>query len=282
MDQQLILDVIELVSSDDESVVGTSKPAIPDINEKINLSRINYIQSNRQNIIFPGYNRQVFAELVNYISKKQKNDQLQCNHSFYCTMGTLLRVFNPLLWMSDCTMEHYFSLLAKSCTDQLILSLPPVFFQDLVRGGFDKATKSMGATIKNLFFYDKVITPTHLEGNHWTFTVVNIKSRSITLYDSIKSSIYEDQINLLVEFLNHAYLKYEKPVDDQRLEWSLNFGESPLQNNTSDCGVFTCTNARHVLLGKPLYYTQDDAPLLRHRITYEILHNVLLPTPDIS
>ncbi|XP_060845253.1 sentrin-specific protease 1-like [Rhopalosiphum padi] len=279
MDQQLILDVIELVSSDDENVVGTS---LPKISEKMNLGRINYIQSDRQNIIFPGYNREVFAELVNYISNKQKNDKLQCNHSFYCTMENLLRVFNPHLWMADCSMEHYFSLLAKSCTDQLILSLPPVFFKDLIRGGLDKATKSMRATINNLFSYDKVITPTHLEGNHWSLTVVNIKSRSITLYDSIKSSIYEDQINLLVEFLNDAYLKYEKPVDDQRLEWSLNFGESPLQNNTSDCGVFTCTTARHVLMGKPLYYTQEDAPLLRHRITYEILNNVLLPTPHIS
>ncbi|XP_060845205.1 sentrin-specific protease 2-like [Rhopalosiphum padi] len=243
MDQQLILDVIELVSSDDESVVGTSKPAIPDIYEKINLSRIYYIQSDRQNIIFPGYNREVFAELVNYISSKKKNDKLQCHHSIFCTMGNLLSVFNPYLWMTDSSLEHYFSLLAKSCRDQLILSLPPVFFKDLIRGGFDKAAKPMRATIKNIFAYDKVITPTHLEGNHWTLTV---------------------------------------PADEQQLEWALNFGESPFQNNTSDCGVFTCTNARHVLLGKPLYYTQDDAPLLRHRITYEILHNVLLPTPDIS
>ncbi|XP_060845254.1 sentrin-specific protease 1-like [Rhopalosiphum padi] len=240
MDQQLILEVIDLVSSDDENVVGTS---LPKISEKMNLGRINYIQSDRQNIIFPG-------------------------------------VFNPHLWMSDCTMEHYFSLLAKSCTDQLILSLPPVFFKDLVRGGFDKATNSMTATIKNVYAYDKLITPTYLEGNHWTLTVVNIKSRTITLYDSIKSSIYEDQINLLVEFLIESYKKYEKPVDEEQLQWTLDFGDSPLQSNTSDCGVFTCTNARHVLLGKPLYYTQEDAPLLRHRITFEILNNVLLPTPD--
>jgi hypothetical protein len=34
-------------------------------------------------------------------------------------------------------------------------------------------------------------------------------------------------------------------------------------------------NARHVLLGKSLYYRQDDAPLLRHRNTYEILHDIL-------
>ncbi|XP_060845207.1 sentrin-specific protease 1-like [Rhopalosiphum padi] len=277
MDQQQILDVIDLVSSDDENVVGTS---LPEISKKMNLSRINYIQSDRQNIIFPGYNREIFAKLVNYISNKQNNDQLQCHHSFYCTMGTLLRVFNPHLWMSDCTMEHYFSLLAKSCTDQLILSLPPVFFKDLVRGGFDKATNSMTATIKNVYAYDKLITPTYLEGNHWTLTVVNIKSRTITLYDSVKSSIYEDQINLLVEFLIESYKKYEKPVDEQQLQWTLDFGDSPLQSNTSDCGVFTCTNARHVLLGKPLYYTQEDAPLLRHRITFEILNNVLLPTPD--
>uniref|UniRef100_A0A2S2PUJ3 Sentrin-specific protease 1 n=1 Tax=Schizaphis graminum TaxID=13262 RepID=A0A2S2PUJ3_SCHGA len=134
--------------------------------------------------------------------------------------------------------------------------------------------------MKNVFAYDKLIIPTLLKGNHWTFTAVNIKSRSITLYDSLKSSFYEDQIHLLVEFLNEAYNKYEKPDVEQKLQWILNFGDSPLQYNTYDCGVFTCTNAKHVLLEKPLYYTQEDAPLLRHRITYEVLHNILLPTPD--
>ncbi|XP_026819434.1 uncharacterized protein LOC113558122 [Rhopalosiphum maidis] len=276
MDQQFILDVIDLIS-DDDSVVETS---LPKITKKMNLNRINYIQSDRQDIIFPGYNIEVFTELVNYFSSKQKNDKLQCQHSIFCTMGNVLNVFNPHTWMTESLMEHYFSLLAKSCSDQLILSLAPVFFKDLLRGGFDKATKSMRATIKNVFAYDKLITPTYLEGNHWTFTVVNIKNRSITLYDSVKTSYYEDQINLLVEFLIEAYKKYEKPDNEQPLQWTLNFGNCPLQNNTYDCGVFTCTNARHVLLGKPLYYSQEDTPLLRHRITYEILHNVLLPTPD--
>ncbi|XP_060845209.1 sentrin-specific protease 1-like [Rhopalosiphum padi] len=277
MDQPIILDEIDLISSDDENVVGTSPP---EIFEKMNFSRIHYIHSDRQIIIFPGYDIEVFTELVNCISKKKKNDKLQCQHSIFCTIGNLLNVFNPHLWMTESLMEHYFSLLAKSCSDQLVLSLEPVFFKDLIRGGFDKATKSMRATIKNVYAYDKLITPTYLEGNHWTLTVVNIKSRTITLYDSVKSSIYEDQINLLVEFLIESYKKYEKPVDEQQLQWTLDFGDSPLQSNTSDCGVFTCTNARHVLLGKPFYYTQEDAPLLRHRITFEILNNVLLPTPD--
>jgi len=39
-------------------------------------------------------------------------------------------------------------------------------------------------------------------------------------------------------------------------------------------------NAKYVLLEKPLKYTQEYAPLLRHRIMYEIVHDVILPTPD--
>jgi Ulp1 family protease len=129
-------------------------------------------------------------------------------------MGNLFNVFSPHLWMPESIMEHYFRLLVKSCSDQLVLSLEPFLFNNLLSDGFNIATNSMK---KNVYTYDKVITTTHLEGNHWTLTVVNIKSRSITLYDSVKSSIYEDQINLLVEFLNDAYIKYEKPVDEQRL-----------------------------------------------------------------
>jgi sentrin-specific protease 1 len=244
----------------------------------MNLSRIKYIQSDRQNIIFPGYNIEVFRKLVNYISSKERGDLLQCDHSIYCKMVNIYNVFSPHLWMPESIMEHYFRLLANSCSDQLVLSLEPFFFNNLLSDGFDIATNSMK---KNVYAYDKLIIPTFLEGNHWTLTVVNIKSRSITLYDSVKASIYEDRINLLVEFLIESYKRYEKPVDERQLQWTLDFGNSPLQNNTSDCGIFTCTTARHVLLGKPLYYTQEDAPLLRHRITFEILNNVLLPTPDV-
>ncbi|XP_026806988.1 sentrin-specific protease 1-like [Rhopalosiphum maidis] len=240
---------------------------------------INYIQSDRQNIIFPGYNREVFTELINCISSKRKNDVLQCQHSSICTMKDLLYVFNPRTLMNDTLMEHYFRLLAKSCTNQLILSLEPFFFNCLLNCGFDKATKSIRATIKNVFAYDKLIIPTQLEGNHWIFIVVKIKSRIITLHDSLRTSFYEDQLFLLVEYLNEAYNKFENPDEEQQLQWKLNFGQSSSQNNTYDSGVFTCTNARHVLLGKPLYYIEEDAPLLRHRITYEILHDVLLPTP---
>ena len=53
-----------------------------------------------------------------------------------------------------------------------------------------------------------------------------------------------------------------------------------MQTYDDDCGIFTCTNSRYVLLGKPFKYTHADAPLLRHRITYEIIHDVLLPNLD--
>jgi sentrin-specific protease 1 len=250
---------------------------LEDNNDNSDNNELRCIQSNRRNIIFPGYNRKVFTKLVNFISSKEKNHVLKCQHSSFCTVKDLLNVFNPQTLINDTLMEHYFRLLAKSCKNQLVLSIEPFFLKYISKFRYDKATKSLRATIKNVFAYDKLIIPTHLQGNHWALIVVNIKNHTITIYDSKKTTFYEDQLFFIVKYLNKAYNKYENP--DVAINWTLRLGESPSQNNTYDSGVFTCTNARYVLLEKPLYYTKEDTPLLRHRITYEILHNVLLPTP---
>jgi Ulp1 family protease len=85
------------------------------------------------------------------------------------------------------------------------------------------------------------------------------------LYDSnsLKANFYETEICLLLDYFKDAYNIIRKQYDEP-FQWKLYHGKSPLQNNNYDCGVFTCTNARHILwLGKPLYHTQEDIPLLK-------------------
>jgi Ulp1 family protease len=101
----------------------------------------------------------------------------------------------------------------------------------------EKPTKSIKGTVKNIFNFDKLIIPTNLQDIHWTFTVVDMKKRTITLCDSnsIKVNFYESEICLLLDYLNEAYNIIRKPCQFK----------SQLQNNNYDCGIFTCTGKCH-------------------------------------
>jgi hypothetical protein len=108
--------------------INSARTSLPTNLKKINLNRINYIQSYHKNIS-PGYNRKVFTELINFISSKQNTDLLHSSHCCDCKMEKLLYVFNPRAWLNDRMIEHYFTLLAKSCKDQLIDNLDPFFLK---------------------------------------------------------------------------------------------------------------------------------------------------------
>ncbi|XP_026815956.1 uncharacterized protein LOC113555670 [Rhopalosiphum maidis] len=272
------LPIFSVDDDDDDEYAEINKPKQSKIFEAYHLNVIHYIESDRQDIIFPGYSKEIFTELFNFITNKTITDKLHSDRCCSCTMGDLINVFFPKLWINDMLIEHYFRLLVKNCKDELIVSLDSLFIIIFKAKGFEVATNSIKGPIKNVLDCDKVIIPTHVQGNHWAFTLVEIKKLKITYYDSIKSSTYQNEMTSLVTYLNEAYDKHKKPGDKESVSWSLFYGDCPSQTNDYDCGVFACTNARHAVLGKKVKYTQEDAPLLRHRITYEIIHDVLLPT----
>lgn len=53
-------------------------------------------------------------------------------------------------------------------------------------------------------------------------------------------------------------------------------GAGPQQSNGSDCGVFTCTNAKMVLMGlDPMEYDGSDSEIQRTRMAAELLNGGL-------
>jgi len=61
-------------------------------------------------------------------------------------------------------------------------------------------------------------------------------------------------------------------------EWKLDaVGESPRQENMDDCGVFTITSARQIMLGyTPMSYAAAAIPLQRRRIVAELVNGGFL------
>ena len=125
---------------------------------------------------------------------------------------------------------------------------------------------------ENLLKVERVFIPVH-QGAHWTLLVVSPRARTIEYFDSLgghAGSYIQNAKLWLAEELGKEW-----KVED----WTVptgSYGAGPRQTNGSDCGVFTCTTARMVVLGvDPMSYGGDDMELQRSRMVAELLNGGL-------
>lgn len=83
-------------------------------------------------------------------------------------------------------------------------------------------------------------------GMHWTLAVVSGTQRTITYYDSLGGS-GTAKLNTLLKWVEAELGSVRGAF--KREEWQLINGKSGRQANSDDCGVFTVTNARSLVLG---------------------------------
>ncbi|KAJ9500222.1 hypothetical protein H2202_004017 [Exophiala xenobiotica] len=148
------------------------------------------------------------------------------------------------------------------------------FYNNLEAKGYDSVKRwANRAKIggKNLLETENVFIPIN-SGMHWTLCVVSGKNKTITHYNSLSGNgrKYVETVKKWVQQeLGSAY------KDD---EWKMEFkGESPQQQNMDDCGVFTITSARQIMLGlTPMSYTAGLIELQRRRIVAELVNGALL------
>ncbi|KAK5458190.1 hypothetical protein LTS15_004269 [Exophiala xenobiotica] len=148
------------------------------------------------------------------------------------------------------------------------------FYNNLEAKGYDSVKRwANRAKIggKNLLETENVFIPIN-SGMHWTLCVVSGKNKTITHYNSLSGNgrRYVETVRGWVQHeLGSAY------KDD---EWKMEFkGESPQQQNMDDCGVFTITSARQIMLGlTPMSYNAGSIQLQRKRIVAELVNGALL------
>lgn len=125
---------------------------------------------------------------------------------------------------------------------------------------------------ENLLKVERVFIPVH-SGAHWTLLVVSPIARTIEYFDSLGGPARQ--------YILHAkaWLREELGKLFKEEEWTVptgSLGAGPQQSNSSDCGVFTCTNARMVVLGvDPIAYAGSDMELQRTRMVAELLNGGL-------
>lgn len=126
---------------------------------------------------------------------------------------------------------------------------------------------------KELLKAERVFIPVH-QGAHWTLLVISPLARTIEYFDSLGGHA--------APYIQNAkqWLAEELTTSWNEEEWTVPtgaYGAGPRQFNGSDCGVFTCTTARMVVLGvDPMAYGGDDMEMQRSRMVAELLNGGLV------
>jgi Ulp1 family protease len=119
---------------------------------------------------------------------------------------------------------------------------------------------------KNLREVEYLFLPIN-QASHWTLCVVSPRHKTVEYFDSLGGT-GEAELALVRD-----WLEMELGEAFAAEEWAIRTAVSPRQDNMRDCGVFTATTAKMVLLGwdPEKAYGAADMPLQRRRMAAELM-----------
>ena len=193
----------------------------------------------------------------------------------------ILRLQDPKKEINDRLINHYFGLIEKRMIRRNTVVLNTNFYPMLLQGGYQSVTGGPSGWIgRYTLFSPKVHTvliPIHqAEKHHWTLAAINTRKRTILYYDS--SNLQSSHIlKTLQQYIVSAHWDIKNSSLDLS-KWTTKIAaDVPQQQNNHDCGVFTMKFAENHSRGAPQTFSQDDIPLIRQRMIFEIITNQILP-----
>ena len=194
---------------------------------------------------------------------------------------------DPMAWLNDEVIAAYLQLVINYGLEKTnhrrgqtprFHAFNSFFYKNLSEHGPDGVKRwASRAKIggRALLDVDTVFIPVN-SGLHWTLIVVSPKRRVIEYFDSLSRGnvlTHSPHINNI-----RRWLAQELADDYVASEWTAKIvADGPQQNNSSDCGVFTITTAKMVMLGWDPRgaYQASHIPLQRKRILAELIQGSL-------
>lgn len=185
-------------------------------------------------------------------------------------------------WLNDESINEYLALVTKNANKEVKLKSTPrmhafstFFFTSLREGGYKKVArwaKRANLAGAALLDVEKIFIPINPSQSHWTLAVIQPRIQRVTHYNSYGSGS-KAYLDVICE-----WLKGELGAGFNKEDWDLDYSiESPQQTNGSDCGVFTVTTAKQIMLGiSPMTYGAADIPTQRRRMVAELVNGELL------
>jgi hypothetical protein len=187
-------------------------------------------------------------------------------------------------WLNDEVINEYLNLIVAHGKSQDREGQVPshhtfnsFFYNKLVKDG-PESVKRWGTRGKiggKALLQTKYVFVPINAGAHWTLAVVSGEQKTITYYNSLPGS-GRAKLETLKKWVQNELGSAFKEE-----EWTLSEGESPMQGNSDDCGVFTITSARQIMLGfTPMSYEPADIEVQRKRIVAELVNGGLLKAAE--
>lgn len=175
-------------------------------------------------------------------------------------------------WLNDNVIDFYLSLV----TDQndLVYCWTTHFYTTLKKNGYKGVARWAKRRKINVMEMNKIVVPINSMNTHWAVAVVDNIQLTISYYDSLSSSGNFPAVQTLEQYMMLEADRLGVPPKSYTLQPNM---KTPQQQNGYDCGVFTCTVAKHIAQETPLLFSQKDMQTIRRRMAYEIVQKQLLP-----
>eukprot|EP01090_Pellita_catalonica_P021597 TRINITY_DN8128_c0_g1_i1.p1 TRINITY_DN8128_c0_g1~~TRINITY_DN8128_c0_g1_i1.p1 ORF type:complete len:514 (+),score=59.98 TRINITY_DN8128_c0_g1_i1:326-1867(+) len=229
-------------------------------------------QPHRQYTITPAQ-----AKIIRKTLKGYPDEVLVKGFNADLTRADLSRL-GPGQWLNDEIINYYIQLLGErnaklaDCSSLVDCHFFNTFFLSLLttRGKYQYPRVRKWTRKVDLFAKDKVLIPVHL-GNHWCLAVINIRDKRFEYYDSLGGKNPSCIATLRRYLVDEA--KDKKSVDLDLEDW-VDYAPGrnvPQQQNSYDCGVFTCKYADRVSHDAKFEFSQKDMSYFRKRLLLDIL-----------
>jgi sentrin-specific protease 1 len=187
-----------------------------------------------------------------------------------------LHTLPPSTWLNDAVINFYFNLIAQRSQGKdspcRAHCMRTFFYPKLLDAGYS-GVRRWTKKVDIFKDFDIVLIPVHL-GVHWTLAVVDLKRKQVVYYDSLLGDNRVCLTALLDWLVQEA--KDKKGMQYNVSDWKrLTPKDIPRQQNSSDCGVFTCMFARYYTKNEPFSFKQDDMPQIRKKMVCEIIEKRL-------
>lgn len=182
-------------------------------------------------------------------------------------------------WLNDNVIDFYLAMVterSRQNEDTLPKSFvfTSHFYTKLEKDGFNgvkRWAKRKGLDVTKV---DYIFVPVNRNNSHWCLAVINNKDARFEFYDSMNGRGTNTLYNLRDYMTQQTMMTYPESNPDELGYDSYEMLDSvpcPQQQNAYDCGVFTCKMVEVLSREKPLSFTQKDMPIIRQRMTFEII-----------
>jgi len=121
----------------------------------------------------------------------------------------------------------------------------------------------------DVFSFDQILVPVNIANIHWALAVLDLTEKKLIYYDSLGQTS-ETVLENLAKWLTDESLsqhKHEQEISSWKRCFPVNI---PLQNNSSDCGMFLCMYAEHIVSGRDFQFSSRDVAYSRKRLALDI------------